>query len=170
MINITNYNELFRFFDGILSTRSSGGSFFHSLDMSLHFGEVLESYDRCKDVCVSKVAFSQLLSATSFGYFSFISVPTSEKSKVRRYELSFFDTFAILRYYVGELGYYTYNLYTGDKGILVKRSLFESCVNLVIHYRSKIFILHNWVCDTPNSLFLTILSPCRMFAQNEFDI
>lgn len=168
MINITNYDDLFRFFDAVIATRSSSSAFLSS-DMSISFNDVIEAYTR-NGISHSKVGYSQMLSAISFCYSSIASVPKSEKSMVRRYELSFYDTFPTLHHYVGNLGYYAYNLYTKDKGIIVKRDLFQTAINLVIHYRSKIFILHNWVCDTPHSLILTILSPCRMFTMNEFEL
>lgn len=168
MINITNYDELFKFFDAVIDTRGGSAAFLHT-DESLHFSEVFDAYARNKDSFSSKVGYSQMIAAFSFCCASIVSVPKSEKTKVRRYELSFYDTFPTLFHYVGNLGYYVYNLYTKDKGIIVKRDLFASCLNLVIHYRSKIFILHNWVCDTPRSLLLTVLSPCPMFTQNEFD-
>lgn len=164
---ITNYNELFELFDSIISNRN-GSTVFSFSDFSFHFGEVLASFDSCKE-SPSKVGYTQLLSALSFGHSSLVSAPNSEKTKLRRYELSFYQSFAAIHYYVGELGYYVYNLYT-NSGILVKRDLFSSEVNLIIHYRSKIFILHNWICDTPNSLLLTVLSPCPMFTQNEFEV
>lgn len=166
MINITNYDELFRFFDAVIETRSTT-AFLYS-DMSFQFNEVFEAYLRHED-SHSKVGYSQMLSAISFGYSSFISIPRSEKTMARRYEFSFYDTFHALLHYVGNLRYYVYNVFTNDNGIIVNRDLFASCVNLVIHYRSKFFILHNWVCDNPHSLLFTVLSPCPMFTQNEFD-
>lgn len=168
MINITNYDGLFRFFDAVIETRRSSSAFLAS-DMSISFNDVIESYIRNED-SHSKVGYSQLLSAVSFGHSSIVGVPASEKTMVRRYEFSFYDTFPTLRHYIGNLGHYVYNLYTKEEGIIVNRDLFASCVNLVIHYRSKIFILHNWVCDNPHSLFLTVLSPCPMFTQNEFEL
>lgn len=168
MINITNYDGLFRFFDAVIETRRSSSAFLAS-DMSISFNDVIESYIRNED-SRSKVGYSQMLSAVSFSYSSVAAVPKSAKSMFRRYELSFYDTFPTLRHYIGSLGYYVYNLYTKEKGIIVNRDLFASCVNLVIHYRSKIFILHNWVCGNPHSLLLTVLSPCPMFTQNEFEL
>lgn len=168
-MNITNYKELFKFFDQVIETHSFTTSDFSCVDTSLHFSEVFDAFDRCKDSISSKVGYTQMLSALSFGYTSLISSPNSEKTKLRRYELSFYDAFPTLHHYVGKLNYYVYNIFT-EKGIIVKRDLFCFCVNLVIHYKSKIFILHNWVCDTPNSLLLTVLSPCPMFTQNEFEV
>ena len=140
MINITSYDNLFRFFDAVIETRRSSSAFLYT-DESLHFSEVFDAYARNKDSFSSKVGYSQMIAAFSFCYSSIVSVPKSEKTKVRRYELSFYDTFPVLFHYVGNLSYYAYNLYTKDKGIIVKRDLFASRVNLVIHYRSRIFIL-----------------------------
>lgn len=168
MINITNYDDLFRFFDAVIETRCSSSAFLAS-DMSISFNEVMESYIRNED-SRSKAGYSQMLYAVSFGHTSVAFVPKSEKTMFRRYELSFYDTLPTFRHYVGNLGYYVYNLYTKEEGIIVNRDLFSFWVNLVIHYRSKIFILHNWVCDNPHSLLLTVLSPFPMFTQNEFEL
>ena len=167
-MNITNYDELFKFFDLVIETRRSSSTFL-TADMSISFNDVIEAYIRNGNSC-SKLGYSQMLAAISFCYSSIAAVPKSEKTMVRRYELSFYDAFPTLQHYVGNLGCYVYNLYTKDKGIVIKRDLFVSRVNLVIHYRSKIFILHNWVCDDSHSLLLTVLSPCPMFTQDEFEV
>lgn len=171
-MNITNYDELFRFFDEIIETRKiRRNSTFSYKDVSTEFQYIVKSF--CEksinsDSYFLRLSHSQLLTAVSLGYTSSAAVPRSEKSIFRQYDNSFYNIFDILCSYVGRLQFYVYNIITMC-GVNVKRDLFANSPNLVIHYRSHIFIVHNFLCANPYSLLLTVLSPSFMFTQNEFD-
>ena len=167
-MRITNYNELFKLFDQILSLSADDFQFL-CVNHSKAFNLVIDSYYRStsvysdeRDIRISRLSHAGMLSALSIGVSSLISCP--DKKKAHRYQLSFESSFNFFVNYLRKpYNYFVYNIYPNDVDVNISRNLFVNSVNLVISYNNRIFVVHLYNEYSDSAPFITLLSPSIMF-------